>query len=41
MATYIVLSKYTQQVLAKINEGPARIDAVRKTARTMGVEMKA
>jgi uncharacterized protein with GYD domain len=41
MATFIVLSKYTQQGLAKIKEGPARIDAVRKTARTMGVELKA
>jgi uncharacterized protein with GYD domain len=41
MATYIVLSKYTQQGIAKIKEGPARIDAARQTGRTMGVELKA
>ncbi len=41
MATYIVLSKYTQQGIAKIKEGPARIDAARQTGQTMGVELKA
>jgi len=41
MATYIVLSKYTQQGIAKIKESAARTDAVRQMARTMGVELKA
>lgn len=41
MSTYIVLSKYTPQGIAKIKESPARIDAARKTGRTMGVELKA
>ncbi|MGA9349615.1 MAG: GYD domain-containing protein [Anaerolineae bacterium] len=41
MATYIVLSKYTQQGIGKIKESPARIDAARQTARSMGAELKA
>jgi uncharacterized protein with GYD domain len=41
MATYIVLSKYTQQGIGKIKEGPARIDAARQIARSMGAELKA
>lgn len=41
MATYVVLSKYTQQGIGKIKESPARIDAVRQTARAMGAELKA
>ncbi len=41
MATYIVLSKYTQQGIAKIKDGPARIDGARQAARTFGAEMKA
>jgi len=41
MATYIVLSKYTQQGIGKIKESPARIDAARQMARTMGAELKA
>jgi uncharacterized protein with GYD domain len=41
MAAYIVLAKYTQQGIGKIKESPARIDAARQMARTMGVELKA
>ena len=41
MATYVMLCKYTQQGLAKIKEGPARIDLGRKIGRTMGAELKA
>lgn len=41
MSTYIVLSNYTQQGIAKIRESPARIDAARQTGQTMGVELKA
>ncbi len=40
MATYFVLSKFTQQGIAKIKESPARIDAARQMARTMGAELK-
>lgn len=40
MATFVVLCKYTQQGVAKIKESPARIDAARQTARTMGAELK-
>ncbi len=41
MATYIVLSKFTQQGASKIKESPGRIDAARETGRKMGAEMKA
>jgi uncharacterized protein with GYD domain len=41
MATYLVLSKYTQQGMAKIKESPARIDAARQLAQSMGAELKA
>ncbi len=41
MATYVVLAKYTQQGIAKIKEGPARIEAVRQAARKFGAELKA
>src|SRR5574341_2045348 len=41
MATFVVLSKYTQQGVQKIKEGPARIEAARKAGRGMGVELKA
>jgi uncharacterized protein with GYD domain len=40
MVTYVVLCKYTQQGIAKIKDSPARIDAARQTARTMGAELK-
>ena len=41
MATYIVLHRYTQQGIGKIKESPARIDAARQAARSMGAELKA
>ncbi len=41
MATFVVLSKYTQQGAQKIKEGPARIDAARQAGRGMGVDLKA
>ncbi len=41
MATFVVLSKYTQQGIAKIKEGPARIEAARQAARKFGAELKA
>jgi uncharacterized protein with GYD domain len=41
MATFIVLSKYTPLGISKIKEGPARIDAVRKTGLTVGAQLKA
>jgi uncharacterized protein with GYD domain len=41
MSTYIVMSKFTQQGVTKIKESPARIDAARKTGKTMGVDLKA
>ena len=40
MATYIVLSRYTQQGVAKIKESPARIEAARKMGQARGVELK-
>jgi uncharacterized protein with GYD domain len=40
MATYIVLSKYTQQGVARIKESPARLDAARKTGQSMRVKLK-
>jgi uncharacterized protein with GYD domain len=41
MATYIVLSKYTQQGASKIKESPDRIEAARKMGQDRGVELKA
>jgi uncharacterized protein with GYD domain len=40
MATYIVLSRYTQQGIEKIKDSPARLDAAKKAFRAMGAEIK-
>ena len=40
MATYIVLSKYTQQGVARIRESPARLEAARKMGQPMRVKLK-
>jgi uncharacterized protein with GYD domain len=41
MATYIVLSSWTQQGIEKIKESPTRLDAAKQAFRDMGVEVKA
>jgi uncharacterized protein with GYD domain len=40
MATYIVLSSFTDQGIRSIKDTTKRADAVRETARKMGVETK-
>ncbi|HEY3531491.1 MAG TPA: GYD domain-containing protein [Casimicrobiaceae bacterium] len=40
MATYIVLSRFTEQGLHSINDTTKRADAVREQARKMGIETK-
>jgi uncharacterized protein with GYD domain len=40
MATYITLGKWTPQGMAKIKEGPARLDAVKRAMKAAGAEMK-
>lgn len=39
--TYIILGKYTQQGIAKIKEGPTRIEAARKAMEAGGGKMVA
>jgi len=39
METFIILGKYTQQGIAKIKEGPARIEAARKAMAAAGGKM--
>jgi uncharacterized protein with GYD domain len=39
METYIILGKYTQQGIAKIKEGPTRIEAARKAMEAAGGKM--
>lgn len=41
METYIILGRYTQQGVAKIKEGPTRIEAVRKAVGAAGGKMVA
>lgn len=41
MDTYIILGKYTQQGIAKIKEGPTRIEAARKAMEAGGGKMVA
>ncbi len=41
METYIILGKYTQQGIAKIKEGPNRIEAARKAMEAAGGKMVA
>ena len=40
MATYIVLSTFTEQGIKSVRETTKRADAVRETARKMGIETK-
>jgi uncharacterized protein with GYD domain len=41
METYIILGKWTQQGIAKVKEGPARIEAARKAMEAAGGKMVA
>ena len=40
MPTYVLLSRFTQQGLERIKEGPARLEAARKTLESLGGELK-
>ena len=40
MATYIALTKYTQQGIQNIKESPARLDSAKKAFQSMGAEIK-
>lgn len=40
MATYIVLSSFTDQGIRNVKDTTKRADAVRETARKMGITMK-
>ena len=40
MSTYILLSRYTQQGLERIKDGPARIEAARKTLESLGGQLR-
>ncbi len=40
MAKYVLLSRFTQQGLETIKDGPARLDAARETLRGLGAELK-
>ena len=40
MATYIVLSSFTDQGIRSVKDTTKRADAVRETARKMGIETK-
>jgi uncharacterized protein with GYD domain len=39
MATYLVLSNWTEQGIKDVKESPRRLDAGRELARTFGVEV--
>lgn len=41
MPTYITLLRYTQQGIEKIKDGPARLDAAKRSLRELGGELKA
>jgi uncharacterized protein with GYD domain len=41
MPTYISLIRYTQQGLASVKDGPARLDAAKEAYRKAGGELKA
>jgi uncharacterized protein with GYD domain len=41
MATYISLIKFTQQGIATIKDGPARLDSGKETLQALGSELKA
>ncbi len=40
MPTYIMLSRFTQQGLERIKDGPARLEASRKTLENLGAKLK-
>jgi uncharacterized protein with GYD domain len=40
MATYILLSRWTQQGISAIAQAPARIDAIKQQFRANGAEVK-
>ena len=40
MSTYIILSRYTQQGLERIKDGPARVEAARKTLERLGGQLR-
>jgi uncharacterized protein with GYD domain len=41
MATYLMTFSYTQQGIQKIKESPGRVEAAKKTIRSLGGEAKA
>ena len=41
MATYITLLRYTQKGVENIKESPKRLDAAKRTFRSLGAEIKA
>ena len=41
MATYLMLLNWTDQGIRNVKESPKRLDAVKKTAKDMGGEVKA
>jgi uncharacterized protein with GYD domain len=41
MQTYVVLINFTQQGVANIKEGPARLDAAREAYKAIGGELQA
>jgi len=40
MATYIILSSWTQKGIESIKDGPDRLDAAKKIFQSMGGELK-
>ncbi len=40
MAKYVLLSRFTQQGVQTIKDGPARLDAARQTFQELGAELK-
>ena len=40
MPIYVVLGKFTQEGIAKIKDSPARLEAARKVAKSVGGEIK-
>ncbi len=41
MPTYVTLFRFTQQGIKNIKEGPARLEAAKKTCAAMGAKMQA
>jgi uncharacterized protein with GYD domain len=40
MATYIMLHRYTQKGIENVKQSPARLEAVRKSFKAIGAELK-